>query len=75
MYLFRCGKPLADAILDRITHDAYRINIESIENNGSKHLVVLLFRTGGSRHIGTAAPPHKNIHEKHVIYSLHYCPR
>ena len=49
--------PLADAIIDRIAHDSYRINITSIDA-----------RTGGSLTAGFAVLPHKNIQ---ITISLH----
>jgi len=36
--------------------------------------VAPLVRTGGSRHTGLAAPPHRNIHEARARYLFTYAP-
>ena len=69
---------LADAITDRISYDSYKIDIASIDPTKDLSMrevygldpaqskyqkqVAPLVRTGGSRHTGLAASPHRNIH-------------
>ena len=62
--------PLADAILDRIIYDAYRIHIQSTDPKHDKSMREVygldkwlnMLRTGGSSNAGQAALPHRNIH-------------